>query len=582
MRWSTEKKIFIIFALTFLLVVSVGIVAYQHASQTIETHQRVIHTRDVLDALDAILVDMLNAESGHRGYILTGRSSYLEPYNFAISSLGGQLYYLRNLISDNPAQRERLNNLQSLVDARLDIIRVGLGVYSSRGPEAAQHTILTDRGKDFMDTIREVIATMKATENELLESRTEVSQATGYRTLLVTVVLSILSFGTLVLAFYTINRDITNRKRLTASLEIERGLLHSLMDNMPDAIYFKDTQSRFTRINRAHAAFLGLRDPSEAVGKTDANVQEVELASQFLSEEQEIITTGKPVIDRLEFNPGVTGQPQWFSTTKVPLLDKSGQITGIVGMSRSVTEREKSREEMAKLNRELATTNQDLESFSYSISHDLRAPVRAVDSFSRILLDNYAANLPPDGLRYLEKVRNNARKMGDLIDDLLLFSRLSRKVIETRKVDFTQIVSNVLEDLRTERENRQVEIVVGDLPPGQGDSSLLTQVFMNLIGNALKYTRPRTVARVEIGSQRTNGQPTTYFVRDNGVGFDMTYSDKLFGVFQRLHTDREFEGTGVGLAIVHHIIQRHNGRIWAEAAINEGATFYFTLGGPNV
>jgi PAS domain S-box-containing protein len=581
MRWYAQNKLLIPFALTFLLVMSIGIIAFQTTTRSIETQQIVTRTRDVLDGLEALLVDMLNAESGQRGYIITGRLAYLQPYTLAISSIDRQVNHLRDLITHNPLQQERLSNLETLIQRRLDLMGDALDSYGEGGFETARQTILSDQGKTFMDSIREVIDTMRATENELLQSFTLLAQEAAQHTVSVTITLTAFIFATLVLAFYTINRDITNRERLTASLEIERGLLHSLMDNIPDAIYFKDTQSRFTRINRAHAAFLGLSDPSEAVGKTDANVQKIDLATQFLSEEHEIIMTGKPVIDRLEFNPGVTGQPQWFSTTKVPLLDKSGRITGIVGVSRSVTEREKSREEMAKLNRELAATNEDLESFSYSISHDLRAPIRAIDSFSRILVDKYTANLPPDGLRYLEKVRNNTRKMGNLIDDLLLFSRLSRKMIETRKVDFTQIVANVLEDLRTESENRQVEIVVGDLPPGQGDSSLLTQVFMNLIDNALKYTRPRAVARIEIGSQHTNGQPTTYFVRDNGVGFDMTYSDKLFGIFQRLHTDREFEGTGVGLAIVHHIIQRHNGRIWAEAAINEGATFYFTLGGQN-
>lgn len=230
---------------------------------------------------------------------------------------------------------------------------------------------------------------------------------------------------------------------------------------------------------------------------------------------------------------------------------------------------------VAKRTAELETANQELEAFSYSISHDLRAPLRAVDGFSQAVMEDYGELLPEGGLRYLQTIRDGAQRMGMLIDDLLAFSRLSRQPVSKQEVDTARLVSNVLEELKPQHEGREVEIRMGDLPPYQGDAALLKQVWINLLSNAFKYSRDRKPAVIEIGSKRENGE-NIYFVRDNGAGFDMKYAHKLFGVFQRLHRSEDFEGTGVGLAIVQRVINRHGGRIWADAAPGKGATFYFT------
>jgi light-regulated signal transduction histidine kinase (bacteriophytochrome) len=227
---------------------------------------------------------------------------------------------------------------------------------------------------------------------------------------------------------------------------------------------------------------------------------------------------------------------------------------------------------------ELEATNRELEAFTYTISHDLRVPLRAVDGFSRILLEEYAPHLVPEAQRYLRLVRESTQQMGRLIADLLTFSRLSRQPLNEQPIVLPDLVHQVLEDLRAEHAGRRVDIVLGDLPVCQGDVTLLKQVLINLLSNAIKFTSKREVASIAVGCQRTGGQQV-YFIKDNGVGFDMRYAQKLFGVFQRLHRAEEYEGTGVGLAIVQRIIHRHGGRIWAEAAVDQGATFYFTLGG---
>ena len=233
-------------------------------------------------------------------------------------------------------------------------------------------------------------------------------------------------------------------------------------------------------------------------------------------------------------------------------------------------------DDLRKQAEQLAIANRELEAFSYSVSHDLRAPLRAMDGFSRILLEEYAPSMEPEAQRYLQIVRNGARQMGELVDDLLTFSRLGRQALELRPVEPARLAREAWDDLRMDWEARQIELRVSDLPAAQGDPSLLRLVFTNLLANALKFSRERTPAIITVGWQTDHGD-VAYFVRDNGVGFDMKYSNKLFGVFQRLHRAEEYEGTGVGLANVQRIIHRHGGRVWAEAQPGEGATFFFTL-----
>jgi signal transduction histidine kinase len=226
---------------------------------------------------------------------------------------------------------------------------------------------------------------------------------------------------------------------------------------------------------------------------------------------------------------------------------------------------------------QLESANKELEAFSYSVSHDLRSPLRAVDGYSQVVIDTYGDLLPETGRRYLTTIRSGAQKMGALIDDLLSFARLNRQDLVKRSFDTKALVQSVLDELGSPWPGRTIEIVVASLPRSSGDPALLRQVWLNLLSNALKYTRKAEHARVEVGCFKTDGCDT-YFVKDNGTGFDMRYSDKLFGVFQRFHRAEDYEGTGVGLAIVQRIVHRHGGKVWAESSLNHGATFFFTLG----
>jgi two-component system sensor kinase len=231
-----------------------------------------------------------------------------------------------------------------------------------------------------------------------------------------------------------------------------------------------------------------------------------------------------------------------------------------------------------ELEDKVAERTAELESFSYSVSHDLRTPLRAIHGFARILLEDHNTKLDPEAQRLLGVIHQNTRRMGQLIDDLLAFSRFSRHSISRAPVDMTELTHAVVEDVRRAEAERNghFEIKIDTLQRAHGDRALLQQVISNLVQNAVKFTRGRTEPRIEVGSTPGRDE-TVYYVRDNGAGFDPRYRDKLFGVFQRLHSTEDFEGTGVGLAIVKRIVQRHGGRVWAEGKVGAGATFYFTL-----
>jgi signal transduction histidine kinase len=270
-----------------------------------------------------------------------------------------------------------------------------------------------------------------------------------------------------------------------------------------------------------------------------------------------------------------------------PVLDETGKLLAGVVVFLDITERQQAEHEVRRLNQtleqrvqertaQLEASNRELEAFSYSVSHDLRAPLRAISGYAHLLRHDHAGGLAPEGLRMLGVVATEAQRMGVLIDDLLAFSRLGRRPVRRVAVNLEGLVQTVFAELATAVPERALDLTVAPLPPVQAYPALLRQVLVNFLGNAIKYTRPAGVGRIAVGSYTTVGE-TVYSVQDNGVGFDMKYVGKLFGVFQRLHSEAEFEGTGVGLALAQRIIHRHGGRIWAQAQPGVGATFFFTL-----
>lgn len=387
----------------------------------------------------------------------------------------------------------------------------------------------------------------------------------------------------------------TAAERLLASeqaLRASQYLIQRITDAAPATIYIYDlVQQQNVYANRNIIATLGYsQEQIAALGSTiflqllhptDLALLPERMARFPDAQDSDLIVTEY----RMRH---ADGSWRWLYSREVIFARaEAGQPTQVLGVIQDITDQKVAEEEVRRLNAELEARVQErtgqlqaaireLEAFSYSVSHDLRAPLRAIDGFSRIVWEEYANQLDADGREYLRLVRENTRQMGQLIDDLLAFSRLNRQAIQPQPLDMDSVVQHALAGFASEIERRAVSVTLAPLAPCAGDAAMLRLVWVNLISNALKYTRHQPHAEISIGS-RQEGQELIYFIRDNGGGFDMHYAHKLFGVFQRLHRAEEYEGNGVGLATVQRIIHRHGGRVWGESSPGQGANFAFAL-----
>jgi PAS domain S-box-containing protein len=380
-------------------------------------------------------------------------------------------------------------------------------------------------------------------------------------------------------------RDITERKRAEQALEESQRLYFSLVENLPQCVFRKDLQGRFTFVNAHFCDLLG-QSPADILGRTDADFFPPELAEKYRQDDCRVLETGTP-LDTIEENQSSNQETRFMHVFKTPLRNARGEMIGLQCVFGDITERKRAEEEIRRLNAELEqrvldrtaelrAANQDLDAFSYSVSHDLRAPLRAIIGYASILREDHEAQLDSEGRRILAVVATEGARLGRLIDDLLAFARLGRQSLRRSRVDMEDLARTVFAELSEREPGRTLQLSLEPIPPARGDPSMLRQVWVNLLSNAIKYTSTREVAQIRIGSRTEHGE-ITYVVQDNGVGFDMKYAGKLFGVFQRLHSEAEFSGTGVGLALVRRILLRHDGRVWADARLDAGATFFFTL-----
>lgn len=372
-------------------------------------------------------------------------------------------------------------------------------------------------------------------------------------------------------------RDVTERKRAENALQESKNRFRSVLENSRDVIYRLNIQSGlYEYVSPASRQTVGY-SPEELMALDVKAAMEMVHPEDIPIMQEALAHAEKTGLAEAEYRQKTkAGGYIWMSNRMSVIRDAAGKSLYRDGIIRDITERKNAEEKLNRRTAELESAVAELDSFTYSVSHDLRAPLRAIDGFSRILLKEASERLSPEDVRMLRMISKNSEKMELLIDDLLMLSRTGRAEIRFDLLNIKSVVEDIWREILAGNPDRNMEIKIGDLPPARGDRTLLRQVFSNLIGNAVKFTKNMEKAVITV-TGFNSAEFNTYCVKDNGVGFDMKYYDKLFGIFRRLHSESQYEGTGVGLVIVKKIIERHGGRIWAESKPGEGAAFYFAL-----
>jgi PAS domain S-box-containing protein len=583
---SIQKKIAAGFGVAVLVLLLVAGSAAWNANRFDDTFQRVDHTHNVVADLQQTLIGVLTMQSSTRGFVLTGDENMLGPFRDGIKAVGESLDHVRALTKDNERQQRRIELLDPTVALAAAIMQERINARRSRGLNAVQEKGAFLAEQDAVARIRATIVEMEAEERQLLNEQVASTRAAAQSTIEAMAFGGFCALIFIIGAGLLVRRDFNQRIRAEEALRKSQRMFERLFDNAPDAMIQVDRAGQIVRANkqaeelfRSTSAELN-RERMEHVLPQRLHGPEGGYLAAYFAQPRTRRTIGAGIElmgrrkDGTEFPVDIILSP--LET------DEGLQALAVI---RDITARRASEEKIRRLNMDLQLqnarleiANKELESFSYSVSHDLRAPLRHIDGFAGLLSKHAEPVLDEKGRRFVAVISSSAKRMGQLIDDLLTFSRMGRAQMQTSEVDHMQLVASVIREGGFERPG-SIQWTLEPLPRVNADASMLRQVWFNLIDNSVKYSAKSNPAQIEIGSRvdPVDLNERIFYIRDNGVGFDMKYAVKLFGVFQRLHADSEFEGTGIGLANVRRIITRHGGRTWAEGSPGQGSTFYFSL-----
>ncbi len=560
-------RVLIGFSISMLVLIILGVFSYLSTQRLMDQAGLESHATRVINNAERVVKAMIDMETGQRGFVITGNESFLEPFHESSESITGYLDTLDSLTAENIRQQIKIDSLRIMVNIQTEWTKRVIDV-RKRSFEEAQVLVVTGEGKRNTDKIRKTILQIQEEEMALFNTRNTITaqsvQQFQYSFVGLVAVMGIIIFY----LFYTINATLKARNEAETELIRVAQDTKDLYDNAPVGYHSLDQTGTFVDINQTELNWLGY-SRAEIINKINfKDLLTAQSREVFKNSFREFKETG--AVNDLEFE----------------LIRKDGGTFPIILNSIAITTEEgeyiKSRStvmdntERKKAQTRVLDLNQELEGFTYSVSHDLRAPLRSIIGYATILKEEYYDTMDDEARRITEVIIRNTAKMGQLIDDLLDFSRLGRKHVSFTVINMKETVENIVREQTAELKDRKLAIKILDIESAKGDLSMIRQVWINLISNALKYSSKKDISQIEIGFEKRDGKKV-YYISDNGAGFDMKYGDKLFGVFQRLHKMNEFEGTGVGLALVKTIIKRHGGDVWAEGKVNEGAKFYFSL-----
>jgi PAS domain S-box-containing protein len=586
LTWVLDRFTTMGFAVGILLMVITTATAFSYAKRMLETNTWVNHRQEVLKKVQRSMTAMAELGSTERIYTIVGDERLLDEREQVKAGLRLDLATIRQLTGDNRTQQLRLDRVEPLIAQRTEWEERVIAVRREQGLDAAATMVATRSGIILSRQLLEVFKEMEDEEYRLLANDRKGAESASIATFVLLPLGVFLSLTVLSLGVFFLNAGAGERKAAQARIRESEQRYRRMFESNPLPMWVYDRETlRFLAVNEAAVWHYGY-SKEEFLAKTIRDIRPTE----------ELLALTEDIAD---ISPGFKSEKQrlWKhrkkdgSTIEVEITAhdlRFGRRAGRLVLANDVTARHRAEEEILRLNADLEkrieqrttqlqTTNRELESFSYSVSHDLRAPLRHIEGYVKLVMRHAGDSLTEKSRKYLETVSESVAEMGQLIDDLLDFSRMGRVEMRQTRIDLDTLVSEAIAGLENSADAPNTVWKRGPLPAVEADPALLKQVFANLLSNAVKYSRPRHPAEIEIGCASKNNGEAVVFVRDNGVGFDMKYVDKLFGVFQRLHHADEFEGTGVGLATVQRIIVRHGGRIWAESALDRGATFFFSL-----
>jgi PAS domain S-box-containing protein len=571
------------FAIAIVAAAVVALASYSDINQYYNRVDWVTHTDVVLRTLDGARGDTFGSVAALQTYYQSGDRKNLDQLALSVSELQRTAAALRVLTVDNESQQRRLDRVDQSARRVATLTHDATQSASTiRREDALSMPIFVELAAALYQ-LRARFDPMSVAEQALLTERAANARATLHRSAMVMGIGGTVIFTWLLLVGGYAGLTTNRLKQTAVDRKKADDQFRSLLETAPDAMVLAGADGRMVLVNAQTEKLFGYARAELLGNSVDMLVpprfreKHPRQRSQYFAEPKV-----RPMGAGLElYGLRKDGSEFPVEISLSPIETDDGRL--VSSAIRDITDRKQAEDTVRELNEsqqrhavQVEAANKELEAFSYSVSHDLRAPLRSIDGFSMALVEDYAGQLDVEGKGLLDRIRAATKRMAQLIDDLLNLARVTRTEMRYEVVDLSALANAVLADLQSGDPERHVECVVGDHVIGHGDSRLLRVVLENLLGNAWKFTTNKPQARIELGMSREDGAPV-YFVRDDGPGFDMAYVDKLFGTFQRLHAATEFPGTGIGLASVRRIIQRHGGRTWAEGAVGKGATFSFTL-----